>query len=95
MLCGIRSCSHDWDAYGGGRGALRKAKPNLFIEKNSLFVVFVSSVHRCSVTCLFLMPVNITHRADAQKDGAVISGTFKYGAWGLCRGRCLLHQRPS
>ena len=20
MLCGIRSCSHDWDAYGGGRG---------------------------------------------------------------------------
>lgn len=60
MLCGIRSCSHDSGTpMGVGAGDLRegKAKPSLYRE---LFVVFVSSVHRRSVTCLFRMPMNVT-----------------------------------
>lgn len=71
---------------GVGRGSKEgKAKP--LYRELSLFVVFVSSVHKtfCHV------PVPNAHERNTlsrrSEDGAVISGTFKHSAWGLCGGK--------
>lgn len=52
-----------------------KAKP---LYREELALCSISSVHRRSVTCWFLMPMNITYRADAQGHLNMALGTL----WG-------------
>ena len=64
----MQGCLWWWE--GGSEEG--KAKPRY---REELTLCSVSSVHRRSVTCLFLMPMNITFQADAQEHLNMALGT--------------------